>query len=107
MTARRAFGRFVAWLASFDASLEVNRINNRWPVSDGKWCDYCSCEGCQLGLEADITGPRYECADGTHICHVCFAVEPCVNGITRRGSVFCADHPRCRHKPKLKEAASG
>lgn len=96
---RRTYGRLIAWLASFDATLEVNRINNRWPVSDGMWCDYCRCDGCQAGLDGMA---RSECADGTHICVVCFSIEPCVDGISRRGSIFCKDHPLCSHKPRLK-----
>jgi hypothetical protein len=108
--ARRFFGRFVAWLASLDANLEVNRVNTRWPVSDGKWCDYCSCYQCQTGGNDPPPDPRVECLDGTHICSVCLREEPCVDNVAPlgsgpkrgKGSFFCREHPFCVHKPKLK-----
>lgn len=96
-------GDFLASL--FGLSTYMLRV---FKVSHGSWCDYCSCKGCQEGLEQNIIGPQYECADGSHICSVCFYVEPCVVSLdwTKKhgqgGCWFCADAPYCRHKPKLK-----
>lgn len=79
------------------------------PISQGAFCDYCKCSSCQKGDDywAAITG-RHECADGTHICGVCYSVEPCGHddpepGKKRGRAIFCPDHPKCEHKPKLKE----
>lgn len=80
-------------------------------VSDGAFCDYCSCEGCQTGRDS-IALTQYECVDGSHICDVCLLIEPCVTTVDwrkkRGGSWFCADSPKCQHKPQLKsEEPSG
>lgn len=75
-------------------------------VSTGAFCDYCSCKDCQTG-DSSLKLTRYACRDGTHICNVCFAIEPCVTTVAwykrNRGSWFCQDHPRCRHKPVIIE----
>lgn len=74
-------------------------------VSEGAFCDYCSCAGCQTGNDS-IGLTQYECADGSHICDVCLLIEPCVTTVDwrkkRGGSWFCADVPKCPHKPPLK-----
>ena len=82
------------------------------PISSGKWCDYCACADCQEGDATDSLGyswkqhGRYECEDGTHICSVCYADEPCYlsepNERGKRSSVFCDKHPECEHKPAVK-----
>jgi hypothetical protein len=69
------------------------------PVSKGMFCDYCTCQGCQMG-ERHLTS--YKCLDGTNICDVCLNFDPCDLGC--QGGA--PDQP-CRHKPATNYELSG
>lgn len=98
-------------------------------VSEGKWCDYCSCESCQEGwdcngkiLATDCDGnevvvdagnlriKNIECEDGTHICGVCYHDEPWEGCESSTSSFGCEAHhndPRgCEHRPRIKAGAT-
>ena len=96
----RLLSRLLSILCSW-FGLTLIRINSR-KVRTGQFCDYCPCEDCRDG--ADYTSSHL-CADGSRICGICLLSEPCFDVIShdrkRGGSVFCKDHPNCRHKPKL------
>lgn len=80
--------------------MENNQISIL-PISEGKCCDYCKCGDCQTNFEdwePTFGGdkPPLECADGAHICNVCFHIEGC-----NHSGKECEKFPRCEHKPVL------
>lgn len=103
--ARRAFGKLVAKLASLDSQLVVARVPRRYQSYGEQFCDYCGCADCRTG-ESGTVRERFECEDTSHICDVCYGIEPCLDVIAPSGhgwSMFCKDHPQCVHKPVLKK----
>jgi len=72
------------------------------PISTGKVCDYCKCGDCQSSFEEwkslKWMGEPLECADGTHVCDICFCTEGC-----NKTGKKCENFPKCEHKPMLKD----
>ena len=61
------------------------------PRTRGKFCDYCLCVDCRDG-KSYLTS--IACTDGTHICDVCYVLDPCC-------TARCSEQPCC-HKPAIR-----
>lgn len=64
------------------------------------FCDFCTCENCQTGVNGYFDLFHAQTTDGRWICDICFAYDQCTSGANRNPKGPCKNN-ECEHRPRL------